>query len=142
MPSQHCWVMCIHFVWATLPWFAGQKVCIHSVAHSHLWNICRACGYFLASASRVKARRSEAASQAGVTFEEALKVTASVQLVVIGVPQVLTFGFISEEQPEGSAMVYICLHVHTLLVEFLAVAYQGSFRLKVPTTCGSRQTAL
>lgn len=39
-------------------------------------------------------------------------------------------------------MVYICLHVHTLLLKFLAVAYQGSFRLKVPTTCGSRQTAL
>lgn len=37
-------------------------------------------------------------------------------------------------------MVYICLHVHTLLLKFLAVAYQGSFRLKVPTTCGSRQT--
>jgi len=78
-----------------------------------------------------------------VTFEEALKVTASVQLVVvIGVPQVLTLGFFSEEQPEGFAMVYICLHVHTLLLKFLAVAYQGSFRLKVPTTCGSRQTAL
>lgn len=63
MPSQHCWVMCIHFVWATRPWFAGQKVCIHSVAHSHLWNICRAFVYFLASTSRVKACMQERSCQ-------------------------------------------------------------------------------